>query len=312
MALNRRETILKINSLPTIDEVGLSERVKVLSSRSVKSETKEKFINLAISCIDLTTLEGTDTQFKIQELFQKALNPLPGVTDVPSVAAICIFPTFIADLKKSKLYSPKVKIATVAGAFPHGKSNLSIKLKEVEMAIDSGADEIDIVIDRGEFLSGNFSKVYDDIMYVKELTADRQIPLKVILETGELGGFDNINKAATLALCAGADFIKTSTGKINISATPESSYILFNSVKQFYQETNLMRGIKPSGGIKTTKQALAILSILSETLGTEWMNPAYFRFGASSLLDDLLLQKLKAINGHYQSKNYIPISSSTY
>ena len=301
-----------------IDETYTKERASILSSRTIKGENKINAIKIAISMLDLTTLEGKDSEGKVFAMCQKAKNPLPGNSDIPHCAAVCVYPHLIKFAKKA-VDNSGVKIASVATSFPSGQFPLNLKLEDVKKCIIDGADEIDMVISRGEFLSGNYEYVSDEISKVKEVCktlSDRisqktgirkEIHLKVILETGELETFDNVRKASILAIMAGADFIKTSTGKVQPAATLPVTLVMFDAIKDYYYEKGIKIGMKPAGGIKTTKDALAYLVLLNETLGEEWMTPDLFRLGASSVLNDLLMQYRKQKSGFYQSGDYFSL-----
>lgn len=274
-------------SSPTIDAVMLEARASALSKRSIKNEAKLAGISLTIRCIDLTTLEGKDSEGRVRSLCAKAIAPRPSWPGVPSVAAVCVYPNLVS-VAKEALRGSSVKVASVATAFPSGLSNLEVKLADTAAAIASGADEIDMVIDRGAFLQGRESTIFDEIVAVKKLCGDN-IHLKVILETGELFTYDNIRRASDLALEAGADVIKTSTGKVGTNATFPTALVMCEALRDFYRRTGQRRGLKVAGGVRTTKQALTYLVIVKETLGDAWLNPDLFRIGASSLLDDVLM-----------------------
>jgi deoxyribose-phosphate aldolase len=293
--------IPNLTNLPTYDTVGVQERVARFCTRSIKKSAKTEGLKLALSMIDLTTLEGKDTKGKVQQLCYKAMHPHDALKGLPKVAAICVYPSYVAVAKKA-LGNSGIQVASVATAFPSGQSNMEAKLSDTKYAVDQGADEIDMVISRGEFLSGNYNYVYDEIAAVKEACGEAH--LKVILETGELDTLDNVRKASELAMYAGADFIKTSTGKIQPAATLPVTYVMFDAIKDFYLKTGKMIGMKPAGGISTSKIALQYLVMLNEVLGERWMNKEYFRFGASSLANDILMQLVKAETGAYQSVNY--------
>ncbi|MBV1888453.1 MAG: deoxyribose-phosphate aldolase [Urechidicola sp.] len=290
-----------LNNLPTYDTVGVNERIKRFQSRSIKKSSKVEGLKLALSMIDLTTLEGKDTKGKVQQLCYKAMHPHDILRDIPTVAAICVYPTYVA-IAKEALKGSGIQVASVATAFPSGNSKLQVKLDDTKYAVEQGADEIDMVISRGEFLAGNYQYVYDEIVAVKK--ACGKAHLKVILETGELDTLDNVRKASEIAMYAGADFIKTSTGKIQPAATMQVTYVMFDAIKDFYLKTGKMIGMKPAGGISTSKIALQYLVMLNEVLGEKWMNKEYFRFGASSLANDILMQLVKAETGAYQSADY--------
>ncbi|OIQ40938.1 MAG: deoxyribose-phosphate aldolase [Bacteroidetes bacterium MedPE-SWsnd-G1] len=293
--------IPNLDNLPTYDTVGVNERINRFKSRSIKKGAKVVGLKLALSMIDLTTLEGKDTRGKVEQLCYKAMHPHDTLKDIPTVAAICVYPTYVGVAKKA-LEGSRIQVASVATAFPSGNSPLQVKLDDTRFAVAQGADEIDMVISRGEFLSGNYQYVFDEIAAVKE--ACGKAHLKVILETGELDTLDNVRKASEIAMYAGADFIKTSTGKIQPAATMEVTYVMFDAIKDFYLKTGKMIGMKPAGGISTSKIALQYLVMLNEVLGEKWMNKDYFRFGASSLANDVLMQLVKAETGRYQSANY--------
>lgn len=293
--------IPNLNNLPVFDTTGVNERIARFCTRSIKSSSKVEGLKLALSMIDLTTLEGKDTTRKVQQLCYKAMHPHDTLKNIPTVAAICVYPAFVKEAKKA-LRGSEIHVASVATAFPSGQSSLEVKLLETKFAVDQGADEIDMVISRGEFLAGNYQYVFDEIAAVKE--ACGKAHLKVILETGELDTLDNVRKASEIAIYAGADFIKTSTGKIQPAATMPVTYVMLNAIKDYYLKTGKMIGMKPAGGISTSKIALQYLVMLNEVLGEKWMNKNYFRFGASSLTNDILMQLVKSETGIYQSINY--------
>lgn len=290
-----------LNNLPVYDTVGVNERIERFCTRSIKKSSKVDGLKLAISMIDLTTLEGKDTKGKVQQLCYKAMHPHDSIKDISSVAAICVYPAYVSTAKKA-LQGSDIKVASVATAFPSGQSNLKVKLNDTKFAVAQGADEIDMVISRGQFLAGNYQYVFDEIASVKE--ACGKAHLKVILETGELDTLDNVRKASEIAMHAGADFIKTSTGKVQPAATMQVTYVMLNAIKDYYLKTGRMIGMKPAGGISNSKTALQYLVMLNEVLGEKWMNKNYFRFGASSLLNDILMQLVKSETGFYQSQNY--------
>jgi len=287
-----------------VDAVMLEARAASLAKRSIKTTAKRAGIDLAIRCMDLTTLEGRDSEGKVRSLCAKAMTPRPGWPGVPSVAAVCVYPNLVA-IAKDALRGSTVKVASVATSFPSGLADLSIKLADTEQAISAGADEIDMVIDRGAFLSGHERKVFDEIVAVKAVCGDRA-HLKVILETGELGSYENTRRASDLALEAGADTIKTSTGKVGTNATFPTALVMCEAIRDFARRTGERRGLKVAGGVKTTKQALTYLVIVNETLGPQWLDPDLFRIGASTLLDDLLMQLEKLDTGNYAGVDYIP------
>jgi deoxyribose-phosphate aldolase len=293
--------IPNLNNLPVYDTTGVNERIARFCTRSIKSSSKVEGLKLALSMIDLTTLEGKDTPRKVQQLCYKAMHPHDTLKNIPTVAAICVYPAFVKEAKKA-LHGSDIQVASVATAFPSGQSSLEVKLLDTKFAVDQGADEIDMVISRGQFLAGNYQYVFDEIAAVKE--ACGKAHLKVILETGELDTLDNVRKASEIAIYAGADFIKTSTGKIQPAATMPVTYVMLNAIKDYYLKTGKMIGMKPAGGISTSKIALQYLVMLNEVLGEKWMNKNYFRFGASSLTNDILMQLVKSETGIYQSINY--------
>ena len=293
--------IPNLNNLPTYDTVGVNERIDRFCKRSIKKSSKNEGLKLALSMIDLTTLEGQDTEGKVRQLCYKAMHPHDALQDIPTVAAICVYPTYVGVAKKA-LRGSDIQVASVATAFPSGQANLEAKLSDTKFAVDQGADEIDMVISRGQFLAGNYQFVFDEITAVKE--ACGKAHLKVILETGELDTLDNVRKASEIAMYAGADFIKTSTGKIQPAATLQVTYVMLDAIKDFYLKTGKIIGMKPAGGISTSKIALQYLVMLNEVLGEKWMTKKYFRFGASSLANDLLMQLVKSKTGVYQSINY--------
>jgi deoxyribose-phosphate aldolase len=290
--------------IKAIDQSGVEERVRRFQSRSVKGEAKMTALRLALSMTDLTTLEGKDTEGKISQLCHKALFPCPDLPDLPCVAAVCVYPNHVAQAKKQLSFTP-VKVASVATAFPSGNSHRIQKLQEVRLAIDAGADEVDMVISRGKFLQGEYAFVEDEIAAVK--AACGEIRLKVILETGEIGPLEKIRLASDIAMSAGADFIKTSTGKIQPAATLPVTQVMLDAIADYHRKSGRMVGMKPAGGISTAKTALHYLVMLQETLGGAWMQPDWFRFGASSLVNDIVLQLLKQSQGAYASKDYISI-----
>ncbi len=287
-----------------VDAVGVEERVASLGRRSIKKASKVWALELAIRMMDLTTLEGKDTPGKVRALCAKAIRPQPGDPSIPSVAAICVYPRLVADAKHA-LRGSTVKVASVATAFPSGQSFLDIKLAETRAAVEAGADEIDMVIDRGAFHAGDYGTVFEEIVAVKEACGPAH--LKVILETGELGTFDNVRRASVLAMAAGADFIKTSTGKITPAATLPVTLVMLEAIRDFGRVTGRTIGMKPAGGIRTAKEAITYLVVLYETLGPRWMTPDLFRFGASSLLNDVLMQLAKERTGAYQRPDHFTI-----
>jgi deoxyribose-phosphate aldolase len=286
---------------PPIDTIGVEERIARFTKRSIKNESKMHALKLAMSMMDLTTLEAKDTPGKVRQLCAKAMRPYEAMPDLPSAAAICVYPTMVR-VAKEALGNSGVKVAAVATAFPSGMSTRKVKLDETKFAVNEGADEIDMVISRGHFLAGEFNYVFDEIAAVKEACGEAH--LKVILETGELSTLDNVRKASDIAMYAGADFIKTSTGKVQPAATLPVTLVMLEAIRDFYYKEGKMIGMKPAGGIATAKLAIQYLVVLNETLGEAWMNPNYFRFGASSLANDLLMQIVKQTTGVYQSGDY--------
>jgi deoxyribose-phosphate aldolase len=287
-----------------VDQVGVEERAASLAKRSIKREAKLWALDLAIRMIDLTTLEGKDTPGKIRALAGKARRPDPTDPSIPSVAALCVYPNMIATAREA-LEGSTVKVASVSTYFPSGQASLAVKLDDVRSAVAAGADEIDMVIDRGAFLSGHYAQVFDEIVAVKEAAGDHH--LKVILETGELETYDNVRRASVLAMAAGADFIKTSTGKVQPAATLPVTLVMLEAIRDFYAQTGRAVGMKPAGGIRTAKEAISYLTVLYETLGPDWMTPDRFRFGASTLLNDLLMQVRKERTGRYSGGDYFTL-----
>ena len=290
-----------LSRVSAVDEVGVNERVARFQSRSIKTSSKIEALHLILSMIDLTTLEGQDTPGKVRQLCQKAIHLHDALPGLPQVAAVCVYPTMVSVAKRA-LEGHDIKVASVATAFPSGMSTLSVKLDDTRMAVEAGADEIDMVISRGAFLSGDYRYVFDEIQAVREACGAAH--LKVILETGELGTLDRVRRASVLAMHAGADFIKTSTGKIQPAATMQVTLVMLQAIRDYYVETGRMVGMKPAGGISTSKLAVHYLVMLRETLGNAWMTPEWFRFGASSLANDVLMQLMKQATGVYQSGDY--------
>ena len=290
-----------LSRVPVVDEVGVNERVARFQSRSIKAASKIKALKLILSMIDLTTLEGQDTAGKVRQLCQKAIHLHDAMPGLPHVAAVCVYPTMVG-IAKDTLEGRDINIASVATAFPSGQAPLSVKLDDTRMAVDAGATEIDMVISRGAFLAGNYGFVFDEIVAIKEACGDTH--LKVILETGELGTLDRVRQASDLAMHAGADFIKTSTGKIQPAATMQVTLVMLQAIRDYYFATGRMVGMKPAGGISKSKLAVHYLVMLRETLGNAWMTPEWFRFGASSLANDVLMQLQKQATGVYQSADY--------
>ena len=289
---------------PTVDQVGVVERASRFTKRSIKTTTKIAGLKMALSMIDLTTLEGMDTEGKVRQLCYKAQHLHDSMPGLPTVAAVCVYPNFVSIAKKEVAKSG-ILIASVATAFPSGNSSLPIKLEDVRMAVEGGADEIDMVISRGRFHSGDHQYVYDEIAEVKEACGTAR--LKVILETGELGTLDNVRRASDIAIAAGADFIKTSTGKIKPAATMPVTLVMLEAIRDHYFATGEMVGMKPAGGISKAKLALHYLIMVKETLGEAWLDNKWFRFGASSLANDVLMQLVKQDTGAYQSPDYFSI-----
>jgi deoxyribose-phosphate aldolase len=288
----------------SVDQVAVEERAASLARRSIKQDAKLWALETAVRMMDLTTLEGADTPGKVAALCSKAVRPDPVDRTVPSVAAVCVYPNLVP-VAKEKVAGSGVKIAAVATGFPSGQYPTEIKIADVRATVELGADEIDMVIDRGAFLSGRYAKVYDEICRVKEACGETH--LKVILETGELGTYDNVRRASLLAMAAGADFIKTSTGKIQPAATLPVTLVMLEAIRDVYEETGRQVGMKPAGGIRNAKQAVQYLVLLHETLGLDWMTPDLFRFGASTLLNDVLMQIRKQKTGAYQSPDYFTV-----
>ena len=285
-----------LTALSGVDAVGLEARAAKLATRSIKKSTKMAAIDLAISMVDLTTLEGADTPGRVSSLCAIALRPDPRDLTVPSVAAVCVYPDLVAHAR-SVLGSAPVAVASVATAFPSGRASLAVKLLDVREALAAGADEIDMVIDRGAFLSGRLGQAFEEIVAVKGACGDAH--LKVILETGELVTYDNVRRASWLAMLGGADFIKTSTGKVSVNATTPVALVMLEAVRDYAETTGRIVGVKVAGGIRTTKDAMKYLVLVNETTGSTWLTPHLFRFGASSLLNDLLMQRLKQRRGAY-------------
>jgi deoxyribose-phosphate aldolase len=283
-----------------VDAVTVEERVAALGKRSLKKAAKVAGLKLAVKMMDLTTLEGKDTPGKVRQLCQKALRPLDSDGTIGPCAAVCVYPNLVP-VAKQALRGSTVKVASVATAFPSGQSPLAVKLEDTRRAVELGADEIDMVIDRGAFLAGDYAKVFDEIAATKDACGPAH--LKVILETGELGSYDLVRKASELAIAAGADFIKTSTGKIQPAATPAVTLVMLETIRDHYYATGRRIGMKPAGGVRTAKQCLHYLVILKETLGDGWLKPDLFRFGASALLNDVLMQLEKERTGTYQASD---------
>ncbi|GHF87815.1 2-deoxyribose-5-phosphate aldolase [Streptomyces filamentosus] len=294
-----------LHGLPGVDAVGLEARAASLGTRSIKTTAKAYAIDLAISMIDLTTLEGADTPGKVRALAAKAVHPDPTDRTTPTTAAVCVYPDMVATAKAA-LAGSDVKVASVATAFPAGRAALPVKLADTADAIAAGADEIDMVIDRGAFLAGRYLEVHDQIAAIRAECGDRA-RLKVIFETGELSTYDNIRRASWLGMMAGADFIKTSTGKVAVNATPANTLLMLEAVRDFRAQTGVQIGVKPAGGIRNTKEAIKFLVLVNETAGADWLDNHWFRFGASSLLNDLLMQRQKMATGHYSGPDYVTV-----
>lgn len=289
---------------PHIDQVGVEERASRFTKRSIKNETKINGLKLALNMIDLTTLEGKDTKGKVQQLCYKAQHLHDSYPDLPTVAAVCVYPSMVK-IAKQALGNSGAKVAAVATAFPSGQAPRDVKIRDTKFAVAEGADEIDMVISRGKFLEGEYNFVFDEIAAIKEACGNAR--LKVILETGELVTYDKVRKASDIAMYAGADFIKTSTGKIQPAATMPVTLVMLEAIRDFYYKTGKKIAMKPAGGISKAKQALHYLVMVQETLGTGWMNNEWFRFGASSLANDVLMQLEKQRTGVYQSANYFSV-----
>jgi deoxyribose-phosphate aldolase len=289
---------------PTIDKVGVEERVARIQTRSIKDDTKVQGMKMILNMIDLTTLEGKDTPGKVKQMCYKAQHLHDAYPDCPTVAAVCVYPSMVK-IAKEALQGSSIKVASVSTAFPSGQAPMDVKLFDTKFAVEQGADEIDMVISRGKFLQGEYNFVFDEIAAIKEACGDAR--LKVILETGELSTLDNVRRASDIAMYAGADFIKTSTGKIQPAATMQVTYVMLMAIKDFYRKTGIQIGMKPAGGISTSKLALHYLWMVKETLGDNWLNNHWFRFGASSLANDVLMQLMKSKTGVYQSADYFSI-----
>jgi deoxyribose-phosphate aldolase len=294
----------RLPRIGSIDAVSLEERAASLAKRSIKKDAKTWALELAIRTTDLTTLEGADTPGKVAALASKAIRPDPSDSTIPSVAALCVYPNLVPTAKQ-RLAGTGIHVAAVATGFPSGQYPTHIKVADVRSAVELGADEIDMVIDRGAFLSGRYAKVYDEVVQVKEACGDAH--LKVILETGELGTYDNVRRATLLAIAGGADFVKTSTGKINPAATLPVALCMLEAVRDVHHETGRKVGFKAAGGIRQAKQAIQHLVLVHETLGPDWLTPELFRLGASTLLNDVLMQIRKEKTGRYQSPDYFTI-----
>lgn len=300
------ETSLRrfLHGLPGVDQVGADARAAMLSTRSIKTTAKQWAIDLAISMIDLTTLEGQDTPGKVRALCAKAQRPDPSDPSVPPVAAVCVYPDLVGVAAKA-LDGSGIHIASVATGFPSGRTSLEVKLADTRVAVDAGADEVDMVIDRGAFLAGRYGQIFEEIAAVKQAGGDAH--LKVILETGELATYDNVRRASWLAMLAGGDFIKTSTGKVAPAATLPVTLVMLEAVRDFRDATGRQVGVKPAGGIRTSKDAIRYLVLVNETAGDDWLDPDWFRIGASSLLNDLLMQRQRMATGRYAGPDYFTL-----
>lgn len=309
--VTRSEASLRrfLHGLPGVDQVGAEARAAGLATRSIKTSAKEFALDLAIRMVDLTTLEGQDTPGKVRALSAKAMRPDPSDPTCPATAAVCVYPDMVG-IAKQALGTSGVHVAAVATAFPSGRAALDIKLADVRDAVDAGADEIDMVIDRGAFLAGRYQHVYDEIVAVREACRrenGESAHLKVIFETGELQTYDNVRRASWLAMMAGAHFIKTSTGKVQPAATLPVTLVMLQAVRDFREATGRMVGVKPAGGIRTAKDAIKYLVMVNEVAGEDWLDPDWFRFGASTLLNDLLMQRTKMKTGRYSGPDYFTL-----
>jgi len=290
--------------LPGVDQVATAERAASLATRSIKKDAKLWALTMAVRMVDLTTLEGADTPGKVRDLCAKARRPDPADPDVPPVAAVCVYPDLVREARAG-VAGTAIAVASVATAFPSGRASLAVKLADVADAINAGADEVDMVIDRGAFLSGRYGQVYEEIRAVREACGPAH--LKVILETAELATLDNVARASWLAMLAGADFVKTSTGKVSPAATPVVAHVMLAAVRDFAEATGRRVGVKVAGGVRTAKDAIRYLVLVKETAGEEWLTPALFRIGASSLLNDLLMQRSKQLTGVYAGADYFTL-----
>lgn len=297
-----------LQTLPTVDQVGAHERAASLATRSIKTTSKSWAIDMAIRMVDLTTLEGADTPGKVRALCSKAVRPDPRDLTVPHVGAVCVYNDMVGIAREhlDLIGGSDVPVAAVSTAFPSGRASRAVKIQDTKDAIALGASEIDMVIDRGAFLSGRLGEVFEEIVAIKEICGDKA-HLKVILETGELVTLDNVRRASYMAMLAGADFIKTSTGKVTPAATAPVVLVMLEAVRDYFALTGVRIGVKPAGGIRTTKDAIKQLVLVNEIAGPEWLDPALFRIGASALLNDLLMQRMKMSNGRYSSANYVTV-----
>lgn len=309
LGVSDEQSLLRfLETLPGVDQVGLEARVAELGTRSIKKASKSFAIDLAISMVDLTTLEGADTEGKVRSLCNKAHRPDPNDQSVPHVGAICVYNDMVKVAREhlDLIGGREIPVAAVSTAFPSGRASREVKLQDTRDAIEAGAGEIDMVIDRGAFLSGRYLEVFDEIVAIKNECGERA-HLKVILETGELVTYDNVRRASYLAMLAGADFIKTSTGKVTPAATAPVVALMLQAVRDFHDRTGVRIGVKPAGGIRTTKDAIKQLVLVNEIAGDAWLDPKFFRIGASALLNDLLMQRMKQRDGYYQSSDYVSI-----
>jgi deoxyribose-phosphate aldolase len=295
-----------LSPVPTVDQVTIEERAASFTKRSIKTGAKLAGLKMVVSMMDLTTLEGKDTPGRVAYLCRKAMQPIEPKYEVPSCAAVCVYPNMVRCARRFLGGQSAVHVASVATGFPSGQYPLRTKLEEARRAVADGADEIDMVIDRGAFLAGEHSKVFDEIAAVRDACGPAH--LKVILETGELVTYDNVRLASQIAMEAGADFIKTSTGKVQPAATIPVTLVMLEAIRDYFFETGVRIGMKPAGGIRTAKQSLAYLVMVKETLGDDWLTPDLFRIGASTLLNDVLMQIAKIADGHYQNADYFSLS----
>jgi len=293
-----------LHGLPGVDQVGAEQRAATLATRSIKTDAKRWALDMAIRMIDLTTLEGQDTHGKVRGLCAKAMRPDPSDASAPRVAAVCVYPDLVP-VAKQALAGSDVKVASVATSFPSGRASRDVRLADARDAVASGADEVDMVIDRGAFLAGSYLAVFEDVVAVKQAVAPAH--LKVILETGELATYDNVRRASWLAMLAGADFVKTSTGKVSPAATLPVTLVMLEAVRDFREATGRQVGVKAAGGIRTAKDAVRYLVLVNETAGDDWLDPDWFRLGASSLLNDLLMQRQKMATGRYSGPDYFTL-----
>ncbi|MCE9538050.1 MAG: deoxyribose-phosphate aldolase [Bacteroidetes bacterium] len=299
--MSTKNSLPDFRNTPIIDQVGVEERVARFTTRSIKKSSKMQGLKMILNMIDLTTLEGKDTEGKVKQMCFKAAHLHDIIPGLPTVAAVCVYPTMVKTAKDA-LKGTGVKVASVSTAFPSGQSTREVKIADTKFAVENGADEIDMVISRGEFLKGNYEYVFDEIVAIKAACGSAR--LKVIFETGELSTLDNVRKASDIAMYAGADFIKTSTGKISPAATMPVTLVMLEAIRDYYYKTGRMVGMKPAGGISTSKAAIHYLVMVKETLGGAWLSNEWFRFGASSLANDVLMQIAKETSGVYQSLDY--------